>query len=293
MKPDLFIVGAPKCGTTAWYNYLRSHPDIYFPDLKEPHFFALDLPGFRRVTTEANYLSLFDDAGSATIRGEASVFYLYSELAAGEIARFNPDAKILIFLRSQEYSIPSFHQQLLFTFDDTLSPFEEAWRLSGRRPRESVPDTCQDEKILDYKSVGMFREQIKRYGKHFPEQQIRIIQFDDWVERPRETYLEILRFLGVADDGRTEFPRINEARFHNNRGLARFLQHPPKWILDLKNLLKKLVDRPSLGIADLIAKRNRTRGYSEKPSSEVQSEIREYYAKRQQIIAPNPKSPAS
>ena len=42
-KPNLFIVGAPKCGTTFLYQYLKKHPDVYFPNFKEPHFFGSDL----------------------------------------------------------------------------------------------------------------------------------------------------------------------------------------------------------------------------------------------------------
>ena len=42
-KPNFFIVGAPKCGTTALYEYLRPHPNIFMPKVKEPHFFATDL----------------------------------------------------------------------------------------------------------------------------------------------------------------------------------------------------------------------------------------------------------
>ena len=42
-KPNLFIVGAPKCGTTFLYHYLKKHSDIYFPEFKEPHFFGSDL----------------------------------------------------------------------------------------------------------------------------------------------------------------------------------------------------------------------------------------------------------
>src|SRR5258706_7889695 len=43
-KPDFFIVGAPKSGTTALYNYLKLHPDIFLSPLKEPNFFASDMP---------------------------------------------------------------------------------------------------------------------------------------------------------------------------------------------------------------------------------------------------------
>ena len=42
-KPNLFIVGAPKCGTSSMYDYLAQHPDIYMSERKEPRFFGSDL----------------------------------------------------------------------------------------------------------------------------------------------------------------------------------------------------------------------------------------------------------
>jgi hypothetical protein len=41
-KPDFFMVGAPRCGTTAMVEFLRKHPEIFMPRV-EPHFFATDL----------------------------------------------------------------------------------------------------------------------------------------------------------------------------------------------------------------------------------------------------------
>jgi len=63
-KPNFFIVGGFKCGMTAWYEYLRSNPDIIMPDQNEPSFFTSDLPQWRRVESEDEYLELF--AGRAT-----------------------------------------------------------------------------------------------------------------------------------------------------------------------------------------------------------------------------------
>src|SRR3954462_962523 len=99
--PNLFIVGAPKCGTTAWVEYLRTHPDIFFPDSKEDCFFALDLPRFRFIHSETEYSKLFAGSGDTKIVGEASAMYLFSEAAADAIRRYNPSSKILIFLREQ------------------------------------------------------------------------------------------------------------------------------------------------------------------------------------------------
>src|SRR5829696_5300628 len=132
--PNLFIVGAPKCGTTAWVEYLRTHPDIFFPNTKEDCFFALDLPGFRFIQTEAEYSKLFAGSHGARVIGEASAMYLFSNAAADAIRNYNPDAKILIFLREQEEFLPSLHNQFLREFSEEIEDFETVWRLSGRRP---------------------------------------------------------------------------------------------------------------------------------------------------------------
>ena len=120
MKPTFFIIGAPKCGTTAWVRYLRTHPGIFFADMKEPTHFATDLPGIRWVPTLAEYESLFDRGFGAPVVAEASAMYLYSADAADAIRRYNPDAKILIFLRSQDDFLQSYHHQLLFRFAETI-----------------------------------------------------------------------------------------------------------------------------------------------------------------------------
>src|SRR5271168_1191250 len=88
--PDFFVVGQPKSGTTALYEFLRHHPQIYMPELKEPVFLASDQrAGLRRATVRARpqtleeYLSLFAAAGREQRAGEASALYLWSRTAAG------------------------------------------------------------------------------------------------------------------------------------------------------------------------------------------------------------------
>ena len=94
-KPNFFLVGAPKCGTTFIYNSLREHPDIYLAEQKELHFFAPDLypPNY---ISEKQYHKTFENALSEKIIGEASVWYLYSDVAARLIKEYNSEAKILI-----------------------------------------------------------------------------------------------------------------------------------------------------------------------------------------------------
>lgn len=93
--PNFFIVGAPKCGTTAWVEYLRAHPDVFFPNVKDQCYFALDLPNFRLTKTPAHYAALYANCGAAKVVGEASAMYLFSTAAARAIRDHDPASKIL------------------------------------------------------------------------------------------------------------------------------------------------------------------------------------------------------
>ena len=278
MKPNLFIVGAPKCGTTAWVEYLGSHPDVFFPARKEPSFFCPDLLPRQRVQTLDEYLALFEGSGSASAVGEASVTYLRSEVAPAAIRAFNPDAKILILLRNQEDFLPSLHNQLVFNGEELIEDFEEAWRLSGKRRREDVPACCNDVRLLDYKAAGRFSAQVERYFSQFPPDQIRVLHFGDWVGDPRSAYVEIVRFLGLQDDGRTEFAPVNEARHRRVKLFARMVSDPPPLLLGLVNGVKRLAGVPSLGIAKRLLDIGTLEGSESRPSAMLRQEIRGFYA---------------
>ncbi len=285
-KANLFIVGAPKCGTTAWLEYLRTHPDIFFPDSKEDCFFALDLPRFRFKHSEADYSELFRDSGDAKVIGEASAMYLFSEAAAQGIRRYNPDAKILIFLRDQEEYLPSLHNQFLWEFSEEIEDFETVWRLSGSRPPETVPKTCLEPKTLDYAAMGRFHEQVERYLAAFPTERVMVVRFKEWVADPRATYLEILNFLGLEDDGRREFPPINQGLTYRSRRAVRFISYPP----DLARKFVRLVKRTGVPArtANRLARKTvrllSASGYKKQISAGLRDEIRRYYAEDNRLL---------
>lgn len=278
MKPNFFIVGGPKCGTTAWVEYLGSHPDIYFPARKEPSYFCPDLLPIQRVQTLSEYLDLFRDSGDAAVVGEASVTYLRSEVAPGQIHAFDEQAKILIFLRDQESFLPSLHNQLVFNGEELIDDFEQAWRLSGQRTREQVPACCNDIRSLDYKEAGRFSDQIRRYLDQFPADQIRVFHFKDWISNPRSTYLNIMDFLGLEDDGREDFPRVNEAKHRKSKLLLRLVKDPPPALLGVAATAKKIAGVSSLGIASRLLKVGTREGNPNRVSDALKREIRHFYA---------------
>src|SRR5215210_787298 len=279
--PNLFIVGAPKCGTTAWVEYLRTHPDIFFPRFKDQCYFALDLPNFQLTRTEADYAALFAESGDAKVIGEASAMYFFSEAAAEAIRQHDPASKILIFLRDQEEYLPSLHNQFLWEFAEEIEDFGTAWRLSERRPPETIPKTCLEPRTLDYAAMGRFREQVERYLVRFPAEQVRIIRFRDWVADPRATYLDVLNFLGLWDDGRTHFPPINPGTTYRSRAFTRLMVNPPP-LLRKRALLVKAMTGPFgqwlHGAALNLARGLSATGYRNEIDPKLRDEIRAYYA---------------
>jgi hypothetical protein len=276
-RPNLFIVGAPKCGTTAWVDYLGSHPDIYFAEMKEPSYFAFDMPRIRLTRTLGQYERLFNRGRDRKLRGEASALYLCSDTAAQAIAEYDPAAKILIFLRRQEDFLPSLHHQFLYRFTEEIDDFEKVWRMSSDRPPETIPRHCRHPKMLDYAAMGDFETQVERFAAAFPLNQICLVWFDEWTADPRRTYLDILEFLGLEDDGRSDFQPINEAKSYRVKWLGRLVAHPPQWAEFLVGLVRRVTGRSALGIGARASKLIAAPGYRTRIPAALREEIRKHY----------------
>lgn len=286
VRPSLFIVGAPKCGTTAWAQYLGAHPDIHISKLKEPHYFCTDFPKLKKVSSDDEYLALFTPAVSETIIGEASASYLYSRDAAENLRRFAPDAKIIIFVRDRPGLLFSWHNQLLYNRVENRSDFEQAWRLSGKREPKDHGPACDERSFLDYRSFGMLSNQVERYFDCFPEQQIRVFHLDDWSREPRQTYLEIMRFLGVADDRRTEFPRVNEAMRSRSKLVRLFFRKPPRAAAAIYRFVRRLTGWDAARLAEKISNLNSRKGYVTPMSQALRDEITRTYAQDNAMLTP-------
>lgn len=221
-RPNFFIVGAPKCGTTALSEYLRSHPGIFLCEPKEPHFFAEDMDRHRYVKSLEDYLDLFKYAGTEhEIVGEASVGYLYSSVALTRIHEFNPAAKVIAMVRNPIDMAPSSHQQLLFARYEDEPDFEKAWNLQeSRRRGQHIPPGCRAPGFLQYAQTCRLGAQVRRLLEIFPANQIKIIVFDDFIADTAAVYREVLDFLGLPDDHRQQFERINEAKQFRSRHVA-------------------------------------------------------------------------
>lgn len=234
-KPNFFIIGAPKCGTTALSDYLRDHPNVYFSEPKEPHYFAEDLEKYRLTKTLDEYLGLFDGCSQEhTAIGEGSVFYLFSTVALEKIHKFNPQAKIIVMLRNPVDLVHSFHSQLMYSADEGEKDFEKAWHLQQtRREGKKIPRRCREASLLDYTAVGSLGEQIERLLNIFPPEQVKIIWFEDFIKSTKEVYDLTLDFLEIHNDNRTDFAQINENKVHKLDLISNLSEKPPKGLTNI------------------------------------------------------------
>jgi hypothetical protein len=228
-RPNFFIVGAPKCGTTALATYLREHSQIFMTQQKEPHYFAGDYPIFREVWSEKQYLRLFRSADNSHLAvGEASVWYLYSENALPRIKAFSPDARIIVQVRNPVDLVYSYHSQALRALNEDEADFWTAWQLQAeRRAGRHIPPTCRMPQLLQYAAHGQLGTKLEQLLTVFPKEQLHVVVFDDLVADSRRTYLDVLDFLGVSDDGRMMFKPVNEHMAVRSQRVARLVQRPP------------------------------------------------------------------
>ena len=221
LLPNLFIVGAPKAGTTSLYHYLDQHPQIYMSPIKEPCYFASELrpenfseelqPWIKQemqslkeylhgpmsekrfgglVSEWEDYLKLFQNAGAAKAIGEASVCRVWSETADRNLFCRIPDGKIIMILRNP--ADRAFSQYLhALTAGGVHKSFRAQIRASfGFRTRTFG-------KLYPFLEFGLYYEQVKRYLELFPAENIRIYLYEEYQDKPLQMLADIFGFLAV------------------------------------------------------------------------------------------------
>jgi Sulfotransferase domain len=205
--PDFFIVGHAKSGTTALYEMLRQHSQIYMPDVKEPWYFVPELRSDVKVAnadrhpyTLDGYLSLFQDARAGQRAGEATPSYLFSRDAARRIAEVQPDARIIAILREPASFLRSLHMQFLQTGVETERDLGKAIALEGRRREgNGIPSTSTRPQTLLYSEHVRYVEQLRRYEERFGRERMLVLVYDDFRADNDATVRSVLRFLEVDD----------------------------------------------------------------------------------------------
>jgi hypothetical protein len=283
--PDFFIVGHPKCGTTALYETLRRHPQIYMPDGKEPWFFAPELhertpprPEGTPRTLE-QYLALFTAARPEQRVGEATALYLWSQTAAARIAEVQPAARIIAILREPASFLRSLHLQFLQTYVETEGDLRRALQLeSERRQGRSIPRHSYWPQALLYSEHVRYVEQLRRYHAVFAPENVLVLIYDDFRADNEGTVRAVLRFLDVDDDAPIDVPRANpsvQARSQRLHALVHALSvGTGPGSRGVKAAIKALTPRPLRRRALYAAQRHVVFSDPRAPDEELMGELR-------------------
>lgn len=219
-SPNFFLVGAAKSGTTAIGGYLQQHHDIYMSPIKEPNFFSKDIitsefdKEFSRykevdldsyfsharlkhmhcafINSYAYYLRLFREVKDEKAIGDASVTYLFSKVAAEEIKKDIPDAKIIIILRNPvERAFSHYLMDLSSGYVPYGQSFQEALDEDLKRSQKGWG------KSHLYVELGMYFEQVQKYLDIFERKNVNICLYDDFKNDPAGIVKDMYKFLAI------------------------------------------------------------------------------------------------
>jgi hypothetical protein len=224
--PNFVVVGAPKCGTTSLYHYLRQHPDVFVPERKELHYFSYPYmrqfiagPGdeYQLTTlckTEGEYAGYYAGAGTRAAIGDVSPSYFYyADLPGSDLCErmrgLLGDVRIILMIRDPVQKAFSQFMHLVRDARETLD-FERALAAEAERTRKGYSA------IWRYAGSSLFTNRTQTFMDAFGSVRVKPVFFDEFSARPRETMSEIFAFLGVDPDA-----AIDVESTYNRSGLPR------------------------------------------------------------------------
>jgi len=230
----VFIVGAPRCGTTTLSRFLKTHPSISFPVVKEPHFFAQhDLRGVPetelRSRVEREYLQrFFRPDADRRVGADASVTYLYAPEQLEPVLRLWPNSRFVVSLRNPLTMLPSLHQRLIYIGDETIGSFEKAWAaISARANGRKIPRRCNDPRWLRYDEAAKFATYLERLFAVVGRERCDVLIFDDLISDPAGQYRRLMEFIGLEPMPQVDLKARRAGQSVRSRWLQRMLKQPP------------------------------------------------------------------
>lgn len=221
MIPNLYILGAPKCGTTTLTAWLRQHPEVYAPRMKEPHHFYSPYGAPR---PRDDYERLYDSApATATTCLDSSVWYLFGRTAVPKILAASPDARFIVCVRNPADMVPSLHAQKLLTGHEKLVDLREAWDAADARASGSsigiygIPDG--DPTHMSYKAACSLGAQLRDLLDVVDAERVLTVLLEDISGEPERTWELVCDHAGL-DPVAVEFESVNVASLRRRSQLG-------------------------------------------------------------------------
>ncbi len=231
--PNFLVIGAARAGTTSLYYWLKSHPEVFVPDVKEPCFFVHGYT--HRISDWEEYLSLFEPGRGKIAIGDCSATYLAAPESPAWIKEKLGNLKIIVLLRNPVERAFSLYSWMIMEGYEWLPTFERALEEEERRFSSRAFQNKNPEYFWDYLYFrsGLYYQQVKRYLDTFEPELIQIYLFEDLKNNPSQVYKNICQFLGISNGFQPDFS------VHNASRLPQFirLQYLLRWFCRLSERL--------------------------------------------------------
>ncbi len=265
-KPNLFIVGAPKCATTTLHAYLAQHPECFMSPVKEPAYFSRSrvTDDVRRTVSylqnEEAYLDLFSGATEAhKIVGESSTCYMRAESDLKELREFSETPRIVASVRDPVSLVSSYFHYLRFQGWEPLKTLREAWNIQDQRCEGRVTSaTAHRPDSLAYRNVALLGQQVDRLFRMFGRENVMILLSEDLRDDAANVGRSLQQFLGLTYVEQIAMPHTNVARAARVQVVDDLVKRHSSTLRQLKNRVKRLLSVQSFGIRRVIESVNST-----------------------------------
>lgn len=192
MVPNLFILGAARCGTTSIHGILRQHPDIHAPYMKEPTFFHWPM---QFVTNPFAYFRMF--SSERRYRIDASTTYLGSSETPLVLKALFPGARFIVSVRDPKKRAYSLFRMMRREGMEPISEFSTALKMEAERStsmhfwRTNYFDVAH----YLYSMSSHYDVQLLRYFEVFDRQQFHVVSLAELSSHPIATTESLLDFL--------------------------------------------------------------------------------------------------
>lgn len=230
----LHLLGGPRCGSTTLVRALGKHPEVCVSQPKETFFFLRPPEGVPESQLGSQFFRCFPDADPTChrVRLEGTPFTLYDEEALDLLLRVDPNARFLVSARNPVELVRSHHARALFSLDEEVEDFAEAWSLeSARRNGQQLPARCRDPRVLHYRQIGAVGAAVAALVKKVGRERCHVVVFDDLVSRGEETLAEVFRFAGLVPVPGLAPRHYRPHAGYRSRWLQAAVMNPPRAVM--------------------------------------------------------------
>lgn len=197
--PNLFVLGAPKCGTTSLTHWMAQHPGIWMSQPKEPGYFNDDYKDGHFRRRPKRYQRLFATDRPFQWYCDGTVDYLASQVAVARILRASLDARFIVAVRQHADLIASMHQEERISGNELIADLAKAYELCPeRRVGRRIPITRPEPKKIDYMKRASIGEQLARAIQLINRDRILVVDFQLIRDDPERVWQELCVFLDLA-----------------------------------------------------------------------------------------------